>query len=393
MRPSTGITHLLRPDFTSRVAHISFVVLKGISTSTRYRSALDTSPPLPKLESPDTADLSQHISVVHANFLNRARGKAAPKWTPDECSKLKDAVAKGMSAKAIKTLFPSRSIGSIQTQCNTLLHNADQYGKTLSRGCRWWSSDETNLLRKLHADGVQPFKLRAYFPSRSIGSIRKAIIVHESPLEACRKKGTPWSHEDGRRLTELAQSMHKKAIAEALGRTIASVEHRAKSLGVKISTLRKEYTVEEVAVILQMRRDKVPYKQIAEKLGRSAHSIGNAYYRHRPLQDNDADVKKVLPPGLSFEELQSVSSLREQDVSWADIGRRYPMHSLELIREDHRRFVGYKLLPNEVREIKRLRNAGKEWRDIIELDLFYQKREDSLKRAYYQALKRQESQQ
>lgn len=218
-------------------------------------------------------------------------------------------------------------------------------------------------------------------------------MVHESPLEARRKKGAPWSHEDDRRLTELAQSMHKKAIAEALDRTIPSVEHRAKSLGVETLTLRKEYTAEEVAMILQMRCDKVPYKQIAEKLGHSADSICNAYYRHRPLQDNDADVKKVLPTGLSFEELRSVSTLREQGVSWADIGCRYPMHSLELIREDHRRFVGYKLLPSEVREIERLRDAGKKWRDIIELDLFYQKREDSLKRAYYRALKRQGSQQ
>lgn len=123
MKSFVGITRLFRPGLISGFAHVPSAVLKGVS-SVRCKSTLDNPHPLPKLESSDTSDSSQHISVANAkNASDKRRGNRGPRWTPDECRKLKDAVAKGMTLKAIALLFPSRSISSIGTQCNFLLHD------------------------------------------------------------------------------------------------------------------------------------------------------------------------------------------------------------------------------------------------------------------------------
>jgi hypothetical protein len=295
-----------------------------------------------------------------------------------------------MTTKAIAALFPSRTIGAVMRQINVLACDSHQYGKTMpSRSHRIWSPDEINLLQKLRADGFGPFRLRAYFPDRSIGSIQSVAKEHGLAAKYCRGQGDRWSQEDDSRLAELVKSMNKIAVAQALGRTIASVQKRAESLGVTFLPRFKEYTAEEILVILRMRRDKVPYKQIARELGREAHAVRAAYFRHRPLREGDAKVKKVSHPVLSREEMESVSTLRKQEVSWVEIGRRYPMHSLESIMADHRRLVGSKLTPTEVREIESLRDEGKLWREIARLDRFYPRTAGALTNAYRRARENQ----
>jgi hypothetical protein len=397
MKSFVGITRLFRPGLTSGFAHVPFAVLKGVSSSVRCKSTLDNPHPLSKLESPDTADLSQQNSTANANNApDIRRGSCAPRWTPDEQRKLKDAVAKGMTAKAIAPLFPSRSTASVYAQCNVLLHNGDQYGKTSERKVQKWSPDELSLLRKLCADGLRPLNVRAHFPHRPIHSIRKAVSVHLVDAKACLKSGTPWSYEDDRRLTELVQTMHRKAIAEALGRTIASIESRTAFLGVKIPRKFTKYTAEEIAIILQMRRDKVPYKHIAENLGPSDHSVKGlraAYQRHRPLLDSDAKKREIWSSRLSLDELESVSALRAQDVPWPEIGRRYPMHDLSLIVKNYRRATGSHLSATEVRKIEGLRRAGMKWREIFESNRFFYRGLSALQKAYARALEMQRSQQ
>ena len=294
-----------------------------------------------------------------------------------------------MTAKAMAPLFPSRSTGSIIAKCHILLYDGDQFDKTPSRRARKWSPDEISLLRKLCADGLKPSRVRAHFPDRPIGSIRRAISVHRSDSKACPNKGTPWSYEDDRKLTELAPITHTKEIAEAMGRTIASIENRAVFLGVKILPPHNDYTAEEIAMVLQMRRDKVSYKHIGQILGRSEHSIRAAHHRHRPLEDHDVRKLEVWSRRLSRDELKSVSALRAQDVSWPEIGRRYPMHDLDLIVKDYRRATGRDLPASEVRDLEGLRSAGTTWREIFKSNRFFHKSMSSLYQAYHQALNRQ----
>jgi hypothetical protein len=390
MKSFVGITRLFRPGLISDFAHVPFAILKGVSSSARCKSTLDNPHPLSKLESPDTADLSQHISTANANNApDIRRGNRAPRWTADECRRLKDAIAKGITAKAMAPLFPSRSTGSIIAKYHVLLYNGDQHDQTPSRRVRKWSPDEISLLRRLCADGLKPSKLRAYFPDRTIPSIRRAIAVHRSDAEACPNSGTPWSYEDDRKLTELAPILHTKEIAEAMGRTIASIESRAIFLGVKILPPHNDYTAEEIAMVLQMRRDKVSCRHIGEILGRSEHSVRAAHYRHEPRKDRDARTLELWSRRLSLDELKSVSALRAQDVSWPEMGRRYPMHDLSLIVKDHRRATGRDLSASEVRELEGLRSARITWREIFESNRFFHKSMSSLYRAYHRALDRQ----
>lgn len=307
MKSFVGITRLFRPGLISGIAHVPFAILKGVSSSVRCKSTLDNPHPLSELESLDTADLSQQISTANANNApDIRRGECAPRWTADECRRLKDAIAKGITAKAMAPLFPSRSTGSVIAKYHILLYNGDQHDQTPSRRYRNWSPDEISLLRKLCADGLKPSKLRAYFPDRTIPSIKRAIGVHRSDAKACPNRGTPWSYEDDRKLTELAPITHTKEIAEAMGRTIASIENRAVFLGVKILPPHNDYTAEEIAMVLQMRRDKVSYKHIGQILGRSEYSIRAAHYRHEPLEDRDARKLEFGSRRLSLDELKSV---------------------------------------------------------------------------------------
>lgn len=390
-----GITRFFRPDLTFQVAHVPFVVLKGISSSARCKSTPDNPHPHPKLESPDTADTadsSQHTNVANANASGQKPARRL--WTSDEQRKLKAAVAEGMTIRAIAALFPTRSIQAVANKRDALLDNEDIYDTTPIRRYQKWSPDERNLLHKLHTDGLKPFKLRAHFPDRSIGAIRRALA--NSFVKAHHRKHAPWSREDDMMLTELAQSKctDKRAIAEALGRTIQSIEARARLIGVKLFRTTKNYTPEEIAALLQMRHDNAPFKHIAEKLGRNVNMVTSAYYRYRPFRESDTKVRENVYIRLPLEELERVSTLRAQGVSWPDIGRRYPTHSLESIAGNYRRFVGYDLSPDELREVVRLRNAGKSWRKILKLDQFcHFTTRDGLRHAYSRTLEKQKSQQ
>jgi len=395
MKPFTGLTRLFRPDLTARVAHTTFVVLKGISSSVRYNSTLDNSRPPPKLESPDTADSSKHTIVANANASDQRCGKRAPKWTPEECRRLKDALAKGMTTKAIKALFPTRTLLAIGSQRAKVLRDEDLGSKTPSSKYQLWSPDEIKKLKKLHSEGLQAsFQLCAHFPDRSNASIKAAMATHTSAAHERPNSGSLWSHEDDQRLIELAQSMSKRAAAEAMGRSAASINTRASILGVAFISNFKEYTAEEIAVIIQMRRDKVPYRRIAAILGRNVNSVVGVHYKHRPLEDGDAKVQKFLHHGrLSLEELESVRTLRARDVPWPEIGRQFPMHDLDLIVGDYRRFTGYRFSSNEMREIESLRAQGRSWRELSDSNHFYYNNKEGLKAAYRRTAEWQKGQQ
>lgn len=396
MKPFIGITRFLRPDLPFRVARVPFIALKGISSSTRCKSTLDSPHPLPKLESPDiadTADSSQHTTVANANASGQ--NPARRLWTPDEQRKLKAAVAEGMSIRAIAALFPTRSIRGVANKRDALLDSEDVYDKTPFRKRQKWSPDEKDLLVKLHADGLKPTKLRAHFPDRSIAAIRRAL-VNSLDAKAHHRKSAPWSREDDMMLAELAQSKgtNKSAIAKAMGRTVHSIESRARFKGVKLALTSEAYTPEEIATLLQMRHDNAPFKLIAAKLGRKANAVASAYFRYRPFRDSDAKVRETVHVRLPPEELERISTLRTQGVSWPDIGHRYPTHSFESIAEHYRRFVECKLSPDELRECVRLRDAGKTWYKILKLDQFcHFTTTDGLRLAYSRTLEKQKPQQ
>jgi hypothetical protein len=368
MKPFMGITRLFRPDLPSRVARVSFVVLKGISSTVRCKSTLDNSQSLSESASSDladNADSSQNITAVNANASGQKQAKST-RWTPEEIHTLKDSVAKGMTIKAIAALLPTRSLAGIGHQLDALRHNEQLSGE---KGHTRWSAESVKLLLKLHAEGLSAFQLRVHFPDRSTHAIRRALITYTSRAHGVSRDKSSWTHDDETRLTELyAQGVHKRAISEVLGRSIPAIEARAAKLG--LLQPKKICKPEEIAEVMQMRRDK-----------------------QRPLRARDARVQKSWLGRLSIEELESVSALRAQDISWADIGRRYPMYDLDLIVKYYRRFAGHDLTPTEVREIERLRKGGTLWREIIASNKFYHNSMQSLLAAYRRTVARQSPQQ
>lgn len=395
MKPFTRITRCLHPDLTVRVAQGSFGVLKLISSSIRCKSTLDNAPPLPKLESSDAAantDSSQLTSVADAKASGQRRGKGPRPWTTDEYRILQESVAKGMTSKAITALIPTRSLGAVENQRETVRYRGQLHGK---HNTTRWSADSMKLLLKLRADGLSLRSLYAHFPDRSVTAIKKNLLLHQSRVTGALRAKSTWSEEDERRLTELyAQGVHKKlAISQALGRSIHAIEYKASALGLHYAMIKKKYSPEEIAMVLQMRQDKVPFEHIAEKLGRSRAAIISLYRKHRPLQDSDAKSKRLSPGQLSLSELESVSALRAQGVSWHEIGRRYPMHDLNLIVQEYRRVAGHDLSPTEVREVELLRREGRSWREITESNNFQFKTVSALVRAYFRTVERQKSRQ
>jgi hypothetical protein len=391
MKPFMGITRLFRPDLPSRVARVSFVVLKGISSTVRCKSTLDNSQSLSESASSDladNADSSQNITAVNANASGQKQAKST-RWTPEEIHTLKDSVAKGMTIKAIAALLPTRSLAGIGHQLDALRHNEQLSGE---KGHTRWSAESVKLLLKLHAEGLSAFQLRVHFPDRSTHAIRRALITYTSRAHGVSRDKSSWTHDDETRLTELyAQGVHKRAISEVLGRSIPAIEARAAKLG--LLQPKKICKPEEIAEVMQMRRDKVPFKRIAELLGRPRSTVAEMYHKQRPLRARDARVQKSWLGRLSIEELESVSALRAQDISWADIGRRYPMYDLDLIVKYYRRFAGHDLTPTEVREIERLRKGGTLWREIIASNKFYHNSMQSLLAAYRRTVARQSPQQ
>lgn len=394
MKPFIGITRFLRPTFAARIAGVSFVALKSLSASARCLSTLDNSRPLVELDSLDTPDSPQHTSVPEDAKACEEKGAKRGRWTLDERRKLRDASAAGMTIKAIEPLFPTRSHAAIEKQRHTLRTSDDQDKE--DKPAVVWSPAETQLLKKLHAEGASMYKLRAHFPTRTNKSLEGAISrwITQASVNSC-KGGAAWTSEDLFRLTELAaQGAFRREIVEALGRTCNSVSVKASCLGIKLSSSRKRFTAEEVELIVQMRGDGASFRSIYIALGRvhGEGSITQTYYRHRPPEDRAAKLQRIFRIAqLSLDDLKIIDALRVQGATWSDIERRYPEHEPGLIHESYKRFVNGKLSATDLRKVESLLGEGHTWQNIAGGNDYKHFSAEGIRSAYLRALEKQQS--
>lgn len=403
MKPLIGTTRFLRPNFAAGVARASFVALRGLSASARCFSTLDESYPqaeLDSLDSLDTPDSLQRTSVPEDAKACKEKGTKRGRWTSDEHRRLQDAHAAGMTTKAIEALFPERSPAA-GTKLGSALRNDDDYPNENTTTDVFWSPAEKELLRRLHGEGASIYKLRAHFPTRTQKSLEGAIsrwVTQVLPSNS-KRGGAPWSGEDLRWLAELAaQGVKIRAIAEALGRTCNAVSHKACDIGIKLSSIRKKFTAEDVEVILRMRGDGASYQSIYTALGRAfaLGSIQHMYYRNRPRdnrdEDSDAKLQNILRLAqLSLDDLKTIDSLRAQGATWSAIERQYSGHEPGLIHEGYRRYAkGSLLSATDLRKVGSLRQEGHTWQRIANSNEFKHYSADGIRYAYRRANEKQQ---
>lgn len=267
-----------------------------------------------------------------------------------------------MTIKAITELFPTRSFSSVAYQCLWLSRNESEFVGGGSDRVPW-SAAEKELLQRLDAEGASKGRVLAHFPSREYGSISGALQRYaRGPRKSVTKGHKRWSAQEIKYLTESAlQGVDVPTIAEALGRSTHAVYGRAARIsGVKFRPAVNAYTSMEKEKLLQMRGDGITFKAIAEALGRSLGSVTGVYYWLRPIKDHDAHPRRNPSPltRLTLDELQTISSLRDKKVPWAEIGRQFPEHELDVIKHGFQLFKPPSLSSDDMSEIKRLRDEG-----------------------------------
>jgi hypothetical protein len=146
---------------------------------------------------------------------------------------------------------------------------------------------------------------------------------------------------------------------------------------------KKKLTAEEIKVLLEMRAAGVKYTAIAQRLGLSVGGLTKVYQLTRATELRDSDTHDDLIAQLPLDDLETISSLREQRVPWSSIASRYPGHELSQIRRSYKRFVGSALPPADLREVQCLRQEGKSWKYIVDTDEYPYSAVTSMKQAYH----------
>jgi len=399
MKPFITIKHLLRPDLTARIAQLSIVLPRGISSLVRCQSTFDSPRPLPNVgsaetaDAADTADSSQHVSAIATTADSQGPAKGS-RWTPEEWRTLRDVYAAGMTAKAIASyIFPTRTIRAVMAKLGAIRSNDQPHFEARGRSAVPWSQDDKKSLLKLYADGASLKEMRVHFPIRSRCAIHSAIFRHATETSVPVKKSA-WSDKDVQAMIGFSeQGMSTRECANALGRTVSAVEKRAAILGISLrSRSRPIVTAEEMQKIIQMRSEKFTHRSIAASIGRPMKTVENISRRLMPPSDLDVRLHPAQLARIPLDVLRNTSFPHTQHIPGPSMQSWSPEHALSMMKEGHRSVVRRWLSPTELREVEHLREEGRSWGFIVNTKSFRQKTADGLRKAYHRALAEQKSQ-
>jgi hypothetical protein len=193
---------------------------------------------------------------------------------------------------------------------NSVDHRARKLGITNPAAlfARTWSTKEDLYLRRWHR-------------KRSLAEIARALkrttssVDHRArKLRIAERRATfanPWSSREDAYLTRWHRKKTGAAIADALGRTISSIDHRARSLGIAYSASGPWLPKHDA--LLRRWYLKRSLRQIARALRRTPRAVANRARKIRivrSLRRNRTSVRKRMKRGGSRQHVQPVRGHR-----------------------------------------------------------------------------------
>ena len=271
-------------------------------------------------------------NVVSTPSAPRLSKRANDFWTNDEDSLLQDLKSQDWPWKDIANALPGRTEGSAQQRYH-LLQNKPLAPKKVQIP---WTPGQVKLLQHLKANGKSWKEITKAFPGRSQGAVESRYIRITKNASKSNKSQKQWTSEEDERLLELAEDgLSWEGIAKQLsGRSLDAIARRYKQLG-------GDKQAKEDAMLIQAIGEGKTWEEISQALGKSEVKVkGRASMLRKLGRITLTSLKQIHP--YTDAELELLITLREDNVSWADISKRFPERSKSALQQRYWKYKSRK---------------------------------------------------
>lgn len=238
--------------------------------------------------------------------------------------------AKGLTAKATTAFLSGRTPDAVhevreQIRCE---RETELYERFDLKARVPWSTAEKQRVYELCQQGATRAELCRAFPHRRYSAVLHAIAHYSKNPTAAEGKARyqRWTDKESRYLREAAaQGVSTLSISQKLGRSVISINSKAKELKVHLCGT-DYFTPEDDKVLTQMRMDGCRYKQVAAVLNCTVHRVKKRWRILRPVAQSDLRPHNGGgPPGLLGEDdRRIVKRLLDEGKSWSAVYRMKP---------------------------------------------------------------------
>ena len=200
-----------------------------------------------------------YLLGLHKQFDDRFRPYRTTEWRhwSDEENRILKKMYPSHTAEEIAA-FVDRSSSAIIAQANKL---------KLKK--RWlWTDEQCDYLRRFYRK--KPCGKLAETLDRTVVAVEAKAIE----LGIADERGIPWKKQQVKLLIKHRPTMSLKKLAKLTGHPVKGVEFKARYLGIKRYAQDRSWTDRQDNT-LKKYYEKMTYKQLADKLGRSFYSIMN----------------------------------------------------------------------------------------------------------------------
>ena len=184
------------------------------------------------------------------------------------------------------------------------------------------------------------------FPERSWGALKQRYNgLMRDPLAPKGRRGRIWTPEEDERLLELARTgIPWEEIAESLpGRSPEAIEGHYYKLLVQDkqapTITRKRYTVEEDNILLEALEEGLSIIEVSRLLKRSKQSVYRRIVKLEKLERFNPASLSIKHRNYTVDELGLIHELREKGITWKQIqSEHFPERALTGIRRRYKQY-------------------------------------------------------
>ena len=279
-------------------------------------------------------------NVLSTPSARRLSKRAKDFWTTEEDSLLLDLKSQDWPWKDIANALPGRTEGSAQQRYYSLQNKP----LTPTKHQIPWTPGQDKLMQDLRAKGKPWKEISKAFPGKSqkavearYGRIKKnASKSNKRQKQRASKSQRQWTSEEDERLLELAETdLSWEGIAKQLpGRSLDVIARRYKHLG-------GDKQAKDDAILIQAVGEGKTWEEISQALGKGERTVKARASKLRELGRITLTSLKQIHP-YTDAELELLLTLREDNVSWADISKRFPERSKSALQQQYWRFKSRK---------------------------------------------------